>query len=247
VKKLRKVLVKVLAKIKITPYVYYTNKWNNPLIIKKNIFYSVSDLVIFDVGAFDRRSIEMCEKVFQKIKVYAFEPTSDMFNHLMNLYKNRQDITLFNFALSSNAGEAPFFINYSSLTNSLFKSGNNGYTKSELSYENTGRINVKTTTIDEICLIHKIPKINILKIDAQGADLLVLKGAENTLKNRKIDLIYVEVEFLQLYENQSLYHELSSCLHSQGYNLYSLYNISVSKKGQMVYGDAVFLSPNIKV
>ena len=75
----------------------------------------------------------------------------------------------------------------------------------------------------------------------------MLKGAENTLKNRKIDLIYVEVEFMQLYKSQSLYHELSSYLHSQGYYLYSLYNISVSKKGQMVYGDAIFLSPNIKV
>lgn len=48
---------------------------------------------------------------------------------------------------------------------------------------------------------------------------MVLKGAEQTLDNKKIDLIFVEVEFLELYEKQPLFHDISTYLHLKGYQL----------------------------
>lgn len=86
-----------------------------------------------------------------------------------------------------------------------------------------------------------------MKIDAQGADLFVLKGATESLKNKLIDLIFVQVDFLQLYENQPLFQDLSAFLNSYDYYLYSLYNISFSKIGQIIYGDAIFLTSKIKL
>ncbi|KIA85245.1 FkbM family methyltransferase [Flavobacterium sp. AED] len=245
--KIRKYIVRYLCRLNITPYLYYTYKWNNPFIIKKKLFSDAKELLIFDVGAFDGRSIELYKKSFPKSKIFSFEPTPNMYHYLKNEYSGRKDIKIFNYALSSNKGEATFNINNSLLTNSLLDSSKNEYTNSESSYNTKEKIIVETETIDNIFKNEKISKINILKIDAQGADVMVLRGAEETLKNKKIDLIYVEVEFLQLYENQPLFHELSLYLHSHGYYLYSLYNISVSKKGQMIYGDAVFLNPDIKI
>lgn len=246
-KEIRKYIVRILAKFKITPYVYYTYKWNDPFIIKKKLFSENENLTIFDVGAYDGRSIESYKKVFSKSIIFSFEPTPNVFKYLVRKYSHRNDVKLFNTALSSEIGEAEFHINNSLLTNSLIESSKDEYTSSQISYSTKEKITVKTNTIDNFCKTENIDKINILKIDVQGADIMVLKGAEKTLREKKIDLIFVEVEFLQIYKNQPLFHELSSFLHLNGYYLYSLYNISLSNKGQMIYGDAVFLSPDIKI
>lgn len=246
-KRLKKTLVKLLAKFNITPYVYYTYKWNNPDIITQRLFDKNSEIVIFDVGAYDGRSLEKYKKMFPKSHVHSFEPTPNMFNHLTEKFGSNSTITLHNVALSSQVGEASFFINNSLLTNSLLQSAGNDYVASQQSYANQQEIKVKTETVDAVIEKQKLSKIDILKIDAQGADLQVLKGASDALRSRSIKLILVEVEFLQLYKEQPLFHDLSAFLHSFEYNLYSLYNISISKKGEMIYGDAIFLSPDIKI
>ncbi|WP_236097190.1 FkbM family methyltransferase, partial [Dolichospermum planctonicum] len=55
---------------------------------------------------------------------------------------------------------------------------------------NTEIISVKT--IDDFLLSSKIDNIDLLKIDTEGYELQVLKGAEQSLKNNKIKLILAE-------------------------------------------------------
>ena len=47
-------------------------------------------------------------------------------------------------------------------------------------------------TIDDFCSANKIPKIDILKIDTEGFDLNVLKGAQQMLSRGQIAFIYTE-------------------------------------------------------
>ncbi len=245
-KKIRKAIVKGLAKIGITPYVYYAFKWNDPFLIKNKLFQKVENQIIFDVGAFDGRSIERYKKAFPKSTIFSFEPTPGIYAGLEKKYAGRNDVKLSNSALSSDIGEASFHVNNSLLTNSLLESAKN-VDKGANIYNTNEKIIVPTNTIDNYCHVEKIEKINILKIDVQGADLMVLKGAEKALEGRKIDLIFIEVEFVELYEKQPLFHDISAYLHLKGYHLYSLYNMSISSKGQLIYGDAVFISPDIKL
>ena len=58
------------------------------------------------------------------------------------------------------------------------------------------------STLDEYALSKGIQHIDILKMDVQGSELNVLKGAENLLKSNKIDIIYSEVWFKAAYEGQ---------------------------------------------
>lgn len=51
---------------------------------------------------------------------------------------------------------------------------------------------VKITTIDAFIKENKIDKINLLKIDTEGNELNVLKGAQRTLENNLIDVIHFE-------------------------------------------------------
>jgi hypothetical protein len=48
------------------------------------------------------------------------------------------------------------------------------------------------TTIDIFCLKNKINHIHFLKIDVEGHELAVLKGAAKMLENKQIDVIQFE-------------------------------------------------------
>ena len=55
------------------------------------------------------------------------------------------------------------------------------------------KIEVKTNTIDNFCKSKKIKNIDLLKIDAEGHEEYILKGAINLLKKNCVNIIYVEV------------------------------------------------------
>ncbi len=230
---------KFLTNIGITPYVYYVYKFNDPLLIKKKLFDN-KDITIFDVGAHDGRTIELYKKHFPKSSIFSFEPTPKTFEILVRKSSKHENVKVFNEALTDYIGTTDFHINHSSLTNSILKSSNIKYNSSDV-YGTKEKITVRANTVDNFCLENGVDKIEIFKIDVQGADLQVLKGAENMLKDKKIELIFIEVEFVQVYQNQPLFHDISLFLNGFGYNLFSLYNLSINSEGQIIYGDAVFV------
>ena len=101
----------------------------------------------------------------------------------------------------------------------------------------------------------------IMKLDTQGYELEILKGGEQTLRDSSIAL-FVEVEFMQIYQNQPLFSEVEGYLRELGFSFYgfdSLHyrstqrsdNNTAPKSRERVYwADAVFfkdpLSPSWK-
>ncbi|KAA6351940.1 hypothetical protein EZS27_000737 [termite gut metagenome] len=53
-------------------------------------------------------------------------------------------------------------------------------------------IEVDVCTLDDYAAANNISKINVLKIDTEGADTWVLYGAKELLRNKKIDHIFFE-------------------------------------------------------
>lgn len=60
----------------------------------------------------------------------------------------------------------------------------------------------------------------VLKLDTQGSELDVLKGAEHTLES--VELIEVEVEFNEMYQGQPLFADVDSFLRRRGFELWRL-------------------------
>ena len=102
-------------------------------------------------------------------------------------------------------------------------------------------INVELTTIDSFVEKHNIKKIDILKIDTQGSEYLVLKGAKESLKRGIVKLIYTEIIMLPTYENQLDFDEFIKLMKSFGFRLFNLYNLSLTKEGELRQVDALFL------
>ena len=80
---------------------------------------------------------------------------------------------------------------------------------------------IKTTRLDDV---EGLPPIDFLKLDVQGAELDVLRGATQTLEN--VLVIESEVEFVPLYKDQPLFGEMQVFLRERGFLFHKLLDIA---------------------
>lgn len=107
-------------------------------------------------------------------------------------------------------------------------------------------IECQAVRIDEILDERPDLSPDILKVDTQGAELAVLKGAEKSIDN--IGLVELEVEFMRIYEQQPLFGDIAQMLDGAGFELLYLNRVFASRRniysgpsrGQVIYGDALF-------
>lgn len=89
-----------------------------------------------------------------------------------------------------------------------------------------------------------IPDADFLKIDTQGSELSILKGASNTLQS--VLGLEIEVEFLPLYKDQPLFGEICTFLSNHEFEFIDFINLCRWQRtkhngvGQCVFGDALF-------
>lgn len=76
---------------------------------------------------------------------------------------------------------------------------------------------VQTVRLDDV---PEAAGTDYLKLDVQGAELMVLQGAVRTL--RDVLVLHTEVEFIPMYRDQPLFAEVDAFLRSQGFLLHRL-------------------------
>lgn len=79
-----------------------------------------------------------------------------------------------------------------------------------------------------------------LKVDAQGHDMAVLRGAEGIMGS--LAGIKIEMSLLPLYEGETLYLDILNFLHDRGFRPHMLVDVGYSKKlGRQLQIDGVFI------
>ncbi|MBN8703718.1 MAG: FkbM family methyltransferase [Bacteroidetes bacterium] len=229
-------------------------------------------ITIFDVGA-SGGFIDL-PLLHKHISIYAFEPQPESYELLEKKYSenNFKSATLFNIALSNKIGTGIFYKathhSMSSLLqpdNENFKTNFNRITNSKTWISNIdtkATITVDLSTIDSIASQNKIENIDFLKLDTQGTELDIIKGAEELIKNKKISIIKSEVLFTPVYKNQNYFSELDIYLRSNGYqfidchfypeiaqreNKFAIGNKVVEKPKMMQNGDAFYVLDFTKI
>lgn len=76
---------------------------------------------------------------------------------------------------------------------------------------------VPTRTLDAFCEMHRIPFIDLIHMDVQGAELKVLKGSMCMMEH--IRAVWLEVERIALYEDQPLKDEVEAFMRRPGFVL----------------------------
>ena len=188
-------------------------------IIKKN------KLIIFDIGAHDGRSILRFKKKFPDAEIFSFEPTKNLYDKIIKL--SSEKIKIFNYALSNIDGEKKFchYEYLSGKTNSFYPMVKNSKykiqrTKNKNETETIKNVNVKK--LDTFIEENKISVIDLLKIDTQGAEIEILKGAEKILNSKKVNVIELEYILGIAHETRSSLYELEEMLHKNYYKLIAI-------------------------
>ncbi|HAW0441422.1 TPA: FkbM family methyltransferase [Escherichia coli] len=82
---------------------------------------------------------------------------------------------------------------------------------------------IKCSPLDELSQFITDGKINLLKIDVEGHEMSVLKGAESMLQKGNIDIIYIEVGFNIAGTQQSYFAEVDQLLQKYNYRCFKIY------------------------
>ncbi len=146
--------------------------------------------IIFDVGANVGKYAQAIAEVFgTKAIIKSFEPSAATYKLLQKNIEPFKNIEAYNFALSDAKGTA-----------TLYSTENNSEIASLIDLDRTikkyGSNTVETIemeTLDNFCKANSIDHIDLLKIDVEGFELSVLKGASAMLKEKKVS--YIQFEF----------------------------------------------------
>lgn len=155
--------------------------------------------VLMDVGAnkgeWSLRAVSLAKQCEKQLSLHAFEPCAatrrileDRLSHF-----GVGNVEVFAYALSSTEGEADFFSNDAgSATNSL----------NVISGPISER--VPLITLDRFAEQHGVDRIAMLKIDTEGYDCDVLRGARRMLIEGRIDVMQFEYNWRWLLNKSSL-------------------------------------------
>lgn len=231
---------------------YFLSKTGYNLRKKKEPFSDQKKLitskfpVILDAGFHNGQTSRKYRQFFPSSKIWGFEPTSDLYLNSLKSFSKDDKLIIQQKAISDKVGFTEFCINNISSTNSLLPRNEKGKKYFSPEADLKEKIQVKTTTIDQIIKDQDLDKIDILKMDIQGGELMALKGAIQALENQKIDLIYLEMFFIEHYSNSPMYFDLAKMLSDYGYKIFSLYDLRYAADGQLRYCDGIFLSEKFR-
>lgn len=179
---------------------------------------SLSDITspsFIDVGAnIGLISLYMLKKV-PNLKIYAFEPSPHQHGLFKRTIKENgisSAIKLYNLALSDKEGQVPFFAHNTGCPADGFKdTGRGGDGKN---------IQVNTTRLDSWWNKQGRPKIDLIKVDTEGSELLVFMGGKEMLCKCNPD-IFFEMQEINYKVYEYSYVDILSFFQSIHYSVFT--------------------------
>lgn len=197
--------------------------------------------VIFDVGANVGQSIELYCRSLNDYILHCFEPNPEAFDQLQLKFERSPHIKLLNMALTNYCGNVNFYATKRSELSSLLQpeiwlkelSADDKYVSAELL--------VPCLTLDQYCEDTQIERIDILKIDVQGAEPFVLEGGQRMLREARIAMVYLEIILAESYIGQATLLGLLQLFESHRYRLWDLVPFTYTSSGAAWTANALFV------
>jgi FkbM family methyltransferase len=188
-----------------------------------------SPLVVFDIGACTGENSVRYARIFPSSTIYTFEPIACNFNYIQQYILQYEITSIYPFALciSDTEGIAEFHVSsgkpenldtdddwdYGNKSSSLLTPEKTKEVYPWLKFEEI--ITVQTTTLKQFCKEQSISSIDFIHMDVQGAELIILNGAGDFI--HKINMIWLEVENVELYKGQPLKKDIEYFMKKNGF------------------------------
>jgi len=199
------------------------------------------DLVI-DVGANNGQFGRMLRAEGYQGDIHSFEPVSSTFNELKRSCESDDKWFIHQIALSDEVGQAEVNVTESSDLSSFLEPNEFGKSKYE-------KIKVLRTETVELNTLENFLKENIpdvakrkifLKMDTQGYDLKVFKGAEGVFDN--IYCVLSEISLISIYSGMPHYLDALKIYEDAGFIVTGLYPISRKKDLSVIEMDCMLVN-----
>ncbi len=173
----------------------------------------ISQIVI--VGASEGEEVERLHRTYPAASFLCFEPNPNTFRSMKEKVRSAPHVVLSNLALSDAPGKTTFY--------ELSMQGNGSLLKPDIeSWASTLRLKEKSMTSFEVdvstldCEAAKLPSVDLLWMDVQGAEGHVLAGGTETLKRTRA--VFLEIALVHSpYNGAQLFPQLSTMLQSFGF------------------------------
>jgi FkbM family methyltransferase len=192
---------------------------------------------VLDVGANRGQFALVARHRFPSAALLCFEPLPKPRERLERALGGAPNVRIFPYALGQASGTTTFRVttddDSSSIlpTTSIQRSLSPGST---LDYETQ----VEIKRLDDLIDIQELPRPIFMKIDVQGTELDVLRGASAFAK--VVDDILVECSFLELYEGQALAADVIDFLSGWGLSIIGVHNVVATPDGRSAQADLHF-------
>lgn len=213
-------------------YFWFGANAYEPMSLKCWLEISKSSSVILDIGSYTGIYSLVAATQNKKSKVYAVEALDTVYSRLLinKIANNLGNLEVHNFAISENEGFSNFNV-YAG--DSVLSTG------SSVVLKQTGRPvfqkkQVRTTSLDALFIELNLSRLDLIKIDAEGAEHLIFKGGKETLEKYSPDII---CEFLK----DSRTEEIKSMCSEMGYRFFQINekSLSISLVDKIVVGDSM--------
>jgi len=174
---------------------------------------------VLDVGANKGQFAVFARHRWPRARVVCFEPLPEPHRRLSKLLGTGAEIH--QVALGDYEGEAEMHLASREDSSSLLALGD--AQKRLFSMDETRLFSVPVHRLDNIFNADALARPTLLKIDVQGFEFEVLKGATRLL--RGIDQVYVECSFVELYVAQKLASDVTDLLRDFGLTETGRFNI----------------------
>ena len=163
---------------------------------------------ILDIGCNDGSTTIRFLETFPSPKIFCSEPDSRAASRFKIKVGNRKEVTFYEYALSDKDGEHTFYMSGGQgrkvmpegwdYSGSIRKPKNHLIVHPWCTFEKT--TTVETKRLDTWCQENPIDRIDFMWMDVQGAEIDVIRGGRNALRNTRF--LYTEYSNKELYEGQ---------------------------------------------
>lgn len=207
-----------------------------PSLEHASAFIDLEYRTIIDVGANKGQFAAFALARWPQARVICFEPLPVPRTRLASVTGGAAEIHAL--ALGITEGDAEMHIASREDSSSLLPLGE--AQKSLFHMKEMQRLNVPVQRLDTVLAKEVLVGPILLKIDVQGFEYEVLEGARGLLN--RIDAVYVECSFIELYTGQKLASDVSHLLESFGFAKADRFNGHVGADKALIQADFLFLN-----
>lgn len=195
--------------------------------------------ILLDVGAYKGEFTDLIAKRVNLQKAYLFEPNPTLFEELTHKYKGSNQLIPCKEVVSDREGTITFSI-HNEATNSSILDSRPIEELAHVDQRIAQKVVLPSISLDAFVQREALPYVSLLKIDAQGAESLILSGGTQALQRTKA--IWTEVSFKPLYEGSAVFHQIHEMLTEQGFVMVEIQRSFRATNREILQADALFIN-----